>query len=190
MNLVRGGTTALLALLCLTGLACAAEADKADKPEAKGETIELGDLKAKVPADWKKEEPKDRMRTYQFKLPKAEGDDEAPELVVFYFPGGGGGAEANVKRQLGAFVPPDGKKIEDVAKTDKFKVGDAQVTYLDITASYKGLPFAPLPKPKENYRELYAVVEGKETFFVRVLGPAKSVEAAKKGFDEWLKALK
>src|SRR4051794_17936329 len=85
--------------------------------------VELGGIKAKAPEAWKFVEPKNppnfKSRIYQATLPKAEGDEKEPELIVFYFEGGSGTIEQNIKRQQAKFAPPEGKKIDDVTKVEK-----------------------------------------------------------------------
>src|SRR5205807_361282 len=84
--------------------------------------VEIAGMKSKTPDSWKEERATSEMRLAQFKLPKAEGDSEDAELIIFYFKGGSGTAEQNMARQLAKFKPAEGKeKVE--AKMDKIKVG-------------------------------------------------------------------
>jgi hypothetical protein len=69
------------------------------------------------------------------------------------------------------------------------------VTYLDIhgTYSFRSPPFAPNAKTmlRPNYRMLAVVFESKKgPYFIRMVGPADTVEHYKKGFDEWIKRFK
>ncbi len=82
-----------------------------------------------------------------------------------------------------------------MTKVEKFKVGDVPVVSVDIqgTYLYKFPPFAPNAKtiPKENYRFLRAIFETTNgPYYIRLTGPARTVAANKKGFDEWLKGFK
>jgi hypothetical protein len=165
----------------------------------KGTVVELGGLKSQAPADWKQQEIPERLRQfriYQFQVPKAEGDTNDAELLIFHLPGGqGGSAEDNVKRWKGMFVPPEGKNIDDVSKVEKMKVGNVDVTYLDVQGTYlfKQRPFDPGEKPEKRpgYRMLGVVFETENgPHFIRFVGPAKTVEQHKKGFEGWLKAFK
>src|SRR5207248_764687 len=123
-------------------------------------------------------------------------DKDEAEVVIFYFgEGGGGPVDDNIKRWKGMFVPPEGKKIDDVAKVQKLKVGDVPVTYLDIhgTYSFQSPPSDPNAKTTRrfNYRMLAVVFESKKgPYFIRMVGPADTVAHYKKGFDEWLKGFK
>src|SRR5262245_2011892 len=72
--------------------------------------VEIGSMKSKAPESWKEEQPTSAMRLTQFKVPKAEGDAEDAELIVFYFKQGSGSAEDNLKRQLAKFEPGKDEK--------------------------------------------------------------------------------
>jgi hypothetical protein len=158
------------------------------------EEVEIAGMKSKTPASWKQEEASSSMRLTQFKLPKAEGDTEDAELIIFYFKGGSGSAEDNLKRQLAKFKPTEGKdKVE--AKVEKIKVGKVEAHYQDISGTYlkKDRPFDPAAKAieKTNYRQLYVVLlTDAGDFYPTLVGPAKTVEKHKKDFDEWLKNFK
>ena len=187
----------LMALSAFGALALGIALAKADDDKKKDESVvELDGLKSKVPAGWKSHEPTNRMRAYEFTLPKAKDDMVDAEMIIFYFgPGGGGSAEDNIKRWKGMIEPPAGKKIDDVAKVEKSKVGDVPVTYLDVEGTYlfKEKPFDPNSKveTKPNYRMLGIVFESpKGPYFIRVTGPAKTVGEQKKAIDEWLKNFK
>jgi hypothetical protein len=187
-------------LPALAFAACAgagpASADN-DKQDQKGVVVTLDGLKSTAPAEWKQEEPSNKqMRLYQFRLPKVEGDKHDAELAIFFFgTGGGGSATENINRWKGFFIPPEGKTIDDVAKVTKMKVGDVDVTYLDVqgTYKYKERPFDPNAKEERRpeWRQLGIVFESKKgPYFFRLVGPAKTVAHYRKGFDDWLKAFK
>jgi hypothetical protein len=159
--------------------------------------VELDNLKSEAPASWKAGKADNKFRAYQFKLPKAAGDKEDAELIIFYFgPGGGGSADDNVKRWKSMIAPPPGKSADDISKVEKFKVGDVPVTYVDVHGTYlsKFPPFAPNAKvtAKENFRLIGVVFDSPKggPYFLRLTGPQKTVEAHKKEFDNWLKAFK
>jgi hypothetical protein len=187
----------------LVGVACAAlrgpEPAVADdaKQDKKGVVVTLDGLKSTAPAEWKQEEPSNKqMRLYQFRLAKVDGDKHDAELVIFFFgPGGGGSADANIDRWKKAFIPPEGKSIDDMSKVTKMKVGDVDVTYVDIqgTYKYKERPFDPNAKEERrpDWRQLGIVFESKKgPYFFRLVGPAKTVTQYRKGFDDWLKGFK
>jgi hypothetical protein len=177
----------------------AALATVTNAEDKKGTPVEFAGLKSTAPGAWKEETPSNKMRLMQFKLPKAEGDAEDAELVLFRFPGGGS-VQANLERQEKKFEIPAGKKAEDVIKTEKMKFGDKfEGAYQDIqgTLLKKFPPFDPNAKITKvtDYRQLYVVFEAKEgdatvLYSMTLLGPAKTVEKNKKAFDEWIKNFK
>jgi hypothetical protein len=165
---------------------------KADKP-GKGSEVELDGLRSRAPAEWKEERPSNRMRLTQFRLPKQKGDEQDAELVIFK--GLGGSAKDNVERWKGQFQPPEGKKIDDVAKVKEMKVAGAAVTYLDVQGTYlfKFPPFDPNAKVQKrpNYRMLAAQFDGERNIYhIKLTGPARTVEHYKAGFDKWLENFK
>jgi hypothetical protein len=162
----------------------------------KGADVTIDGLKSRTPADWAEEPSTSRMRVHQFRVPRAEGDSSDAELTIFFFgPGGGGDAASNVKRWKSMFAPPEGKRPDDIAKVEQFKVGDIPVTYVDVDGTYKfkARPFDPNAKEelKPDYRML-AVYFGSPhgPYFFRLVGPAKTVTQHKQGFDDWLKGFK
>jgi hypothetical protein len=160
-----------------------------------GTVVKLGGLSSKTPAAWKEEKPATAMRVNQFKLAKADGDAEDAELIIFFFEGGAGSATDNVKRWQGMFVPPAGKTIDDVSKIEKFKVGIANVTYLDVRGMFnsKSPPNDPKAKTekKTDFRRFGVIFEVPTgQYFLTVTGPARTMEQHKKSFDEWLKNFK
>ncbi len=184
-------------LLSAAVLAAAAAVSTAQ--DKKGTTVEWGGMKSTTPAGWKEEAPSNKMRLAQFKLPKAEGDPEDAELALFRSPGGGG-VQANLKRQEARFEPPAGKKLEDVIKVDKVKVGPNEGVLHDIRGTFlkkDGGPFDPNAKvvKQADYRQLYVIFDGKDaggdvTYSMYLVGPAKTVEKHKADFENWVKNFK
>jgi hypothetical protein len=191
-NLFRFGVVFTLAgLMPLIGL----RADE-KKEQKKGTIVEIDDLKSVAPADWKSEEVTTKFRTHHFRIPHVADDKSDAELTIFFFgTGSGGSADANVKRWKGMFLPPEGKKIDDVAKVENFKVGNVDVTYLDVQGTYKfkERPFDPAAKEelRPDHRMLGVVFESpKGPYFFRLVGPAKTVTENKKAFEDWVKGFK
>jgi len=181
-----------LGLLGCAALLCAAVRADDKKDDGKGAIVDLGGMKSRAPAEWKVEEVTNRMRLQQFKLPKVKDDAQDAEVVIFNL---GGTVNDNINRWKTMFVPPEGKTIDDVAKVTKMDVGEAKMTYLDVSGTYKfkAAPFDPNSKEESrpNSRMLGVIVETpKSQFQIRLVGPAATVENYKKGFDEWLKNFK
>jgi hypothetical protein len=183
---------ALLMVLALGALAFATVTGRTDAKDDKGTEVEIDGLKATTPADWKAEKPSSNLRVAQFRLPKKGEDKDDAEIVIFK--GFGGSAQQNVERWKASFSPPKGKTIDDVSKVEEMKVAGRKVTYLDISGTYKFRdPSKPNAKEelRPDYRMLAVQFDGNDTVYhIKLTGPAKTVGAYKKGFDEWLKALK
>lgn len=176
-----------LACLCsfaLVGLtARAADDDK---------SISLADGKVTLvaPATWEKKEPKTNIVEYEFLAPAAEGDENGARVTVM---GAGGGVKANVDRWIGQFSQPDGSATSEKTFQDKTTVGDAEVIVVDISGTYKDQmgPFAPAVS-REKYRMIAGIVSTKENgdYFIKMYGPAKTVEAQAEAFKKMMKELK
>jgi hypothetical protein len=170
----------------------------ADEPGSgnKGTVVSLDGLQSRAPADWKEAETSGQFRAYQFQVPRADGDKADADVIVFFFGTGSGGSVAqNIPRWKGQFNPPEGKTIDDVSKLERFKVGDVDVAYFDVTGTYKfkARPFDP--NAREELRPDYRMImvyfgTKKGPYFIRFIGPAKTVTQHKKGFDEWVKGFK
>src|SRR5258708_9892056 len=175
-----------LAVVAVAGLAAADDKDK-------GTVVTLDGLTWRTPAEWKEEKPVGSLRFKQFALPKAKDDKQDAELIIFQ--GISGAAKDNIERWKKQFEPPKDKKIDDVAKVEEFKVGEVKVMYLDVEGTYlfKFPPNDPNAKvePRPDYRMLALQFDTpKDVFHIKLIGPAKTVEQYKKGFDDWIKALK
>ena len=66
-------------------------------------TGQAGTLTFTKPAAWTERAPASSMRVAEFVVPKAPGDPEDGELIVYYFGGGGGSVEANLQRWTSQF---------------------------------------------------------------------------------------
>src|SRR5437868_14300669 len=151
--LVVMGVLGALVFLSERGLADEKKADQ------KGAQVTIDGLNSRTPADWQEQAPANKLRFKQFKLPAIKKGQDQAELVIFFFgTGQGGSADDNISRWKSTFEAAKGKKIDDVAKTETFKVSGVEVTYLDISGTYlsRFAPFDPNAKTvaKPNYRLL------------------------------------
>jgi len=157
----------------------------------RGEAVELGKLKSRVPIDWIREKPDERSYIRQYRL-EAIGDDKYNAYLTIDFLGKAkdGSAEKQVERWKSLFFPPEGKKLDDVAKVRKFKVGGDTVTYLDVRGDYKGIPGDPAT-PREDFRLFGVYFDTPQGVYrIRVFGPADTLEFYRKGFEDWLQGFK
>lgn len=147
---------------------------------------EAAGLRMTVPKAWTRVPAPSDMRAAQYRVPRAAGDSEDAELVLFFFgPGKGGGVEDNLKRWYGQFTPTDGRTSRDAASVATRTVADLKVTTVDLAGTYAPGPMAgPAAGPKTGYRMLAAVVEGEGgPWFLKLIGPAATVGQAKTEFD-------
>jgi hypothetical protein len=160
--------------------------------------VEIGSMKSKAPAAWKEEKSNSQFRLTQFKLPKAEGDPDDAELAVFFFQNPAGSVEENLKRQVDVFQPGEGEK-EVKSKVGKIKVGALEVPYQDLQGTYRDKkgkgPFDPNAKVtlRRDYRQLYVIIkpeQGQGEYYMKLLGPVKTVEKHKNDFEDFLKNFK
>lgn len=157
--------------------------------QAGGTVVVLSGLSSRAPADWKPVAAAGQFRHAQFILPRVEGNRGDAELIVFHFgAAGGGGAEANVARWKGMFQDAE-------ARTKAFTVSGAKVTYVDLAGTYmmRTRAFDPneKPQPQPNIRMLAVVFENAgDPYYMRLVGPQKTVAHHKKAFDQWLRGFK
>ncbi len=159
----------------------------------KGTEVKLDGVKSTAPASWKEEAPANQMRLMQFKLPHAKDDKADGEVVIFR--NAGGTPKANVERWKSQFRAPEGKKIDDVTKVSEIKIGGRPATMVEIQGTYlfKARPFDPQAKTeaRPDYTMIAIHFEGdKNLYHIRMVGPSKTIDQYKKGFEEWLKEFK
>jgi hypothetical protein len=133
------------------------------------------------------------MRLAEFTLPRAAGDAEEAQLVIYYFGGEGGGVEANIQRWIAQMKQPDGRPSSAVAKRETREVNGLKVTLLDVTGTYVSdmTPGNPAHPDKPDFRLRTAVVETpKGPYFVKLVGPRKTVTAGDKGFEQLVSSFK
>jgi len=162
--------------------------------EDKQVVVSLGGLESRAPLGWKQEETSRPNRVYQLRVPKVEGADA--EIAIFYFGQNGAGSNGdNITRWKGMFIPPEGKTIDEATKVSRFKTSGEDMTYADIQGTYKfkARPFDPNAKEelKPDYRMLGVIFGSpKGPYYIRFVGPAKTVNQHKLAFDYWLKSFK
>jgi hypothetical protein len=149
-------------------------------------------LKFTAPPGWIFEKPASSMRQAQYRLPRADGDSEDAEMVVYYFQGGGGGVQANIDRWIGQFSQANGSPAGDSAKVTKKEVNGIPVTTVDVSGTYSGGmgPMGQSAESKANYRMLAAVLEaGNGPWFFKLTGPAKTVAKWMPSFESFVDSI-
>ena len=166
------------------------------RTEDKGTVTEIDGLKSTAPENWKAVKPGSSMQVLSFIIPKVNGDKYDGQLTVYYFgKGSGGDAKANISRWKGMIKPAEGVKDEDAYKTTEMKAGDVKITVFEGNSAYKhkNRPFDPneAGEMRANYRLVGVVFDSPNgPYFIRMVGPAKTLEANRKGFENWLKSFK
>jgi hypothetical protein len=144
-----------------------------------------------APSGWKAQPSTSSMRVAQYMLPRAPGDGEDAELIVYYFGGSGGSVQANLDRWLGQMEQPDGRSSKAAAKTTTFAVNGLAMTVLDVTGRYVAeiAPGSPARHDKPGFRLKAVVIEtARGPYFVKLTGPAKTVARWEAAFDAFLKS--
>lgn len=168
-------------------IALALAALGADTPT---QTIEAKGLTFKAPTTWKRTPPASQMRLAQLQIDPAEGDKEPAELQVFAFPGGAGSVQANVDRWQGQFQDKEGNRPKVVSEKRKGK--NADVTFVEVAGRYVAAvrPGSSEKLDKPDYRLLGAIVVTPDVaYFLKMVGPEKTMTAAKPAFDELIRSI-
>ena len=150
-----------------------------------------GDLHFKAPDGWVTEKASSSMRVAQYKLPKAEGDNDDASLVLYYFGAAQGGtAQANIDRWIAQMQQPDGSSSKDKAKTETTTINGLKVTTVDVGGTYTAemAPGSGSFHNDTNYRLRAAVVETpKGNYFVKLAGPSKTIARWDQAYTDYLK---
>jgi hypothetical protein len=147
---------------------------------------QAGTLTFTKPAAWKDRPPASSMRVAEFIVPKASGDSEDAEVIIYYFGGGGGSVEANLQRWTSQF-----QSTKDPIRTTA-TVNGLKLTSLDVSGTYVAemRPGSAEHYNKPGYRMRATVVETpKGPYFIKLTGPAKTVDSAGTAFDQFLGSL-
>jgi hypothetical protein len=145
---------------------------------------EAAGLRFSTPGDWQRVHSPSPLRVAQFTIPRARGDDEDGEVILFTFhdPQGGRLSDA-VERWYSQFTQPDGRPSREVAAVTTRKVRDLDVKIVDLSGTYRA-QMGPMERPsRPGYRLLGAVIDGRGgPWYWQAVGPSKTIEHAKKGF--------
>jgi hypothetical protein len=154
--------------------------------------LDLEAMLSNLPDGWTRTEPTSSMRLAQISLSPAKGDKDPADLAVFHFPGSGGSSAENIRRWQNQFKGPHGEPGPDVAKTDTTMVGLLTVVTTDLTGTQlaQGGMMGP-DKDLPNSRMIASVIETPSgNWFVKVVGPVKTVAAHEKKIRDFVKGAK
>jgi len=155
--------------------------------------IHASGLTYAVPAGWKPVATTSSMRVAQFALPRAAGDSQDGELVVYYFGGAGGTVEANIDRWVGQMQQPDGRPSAAAMSRQARTINGLKVTLVDVAGTYiaEMTPGASERHHDANFRLRAAVVEtANGAYYIKLTGPAKTIGAREKEFESFLASVK
>jgi len=161
-------------------------------PAPQTQPLDLGVVKLQAPAAWQSATPNSTMRKAQLTLPRAAGDAEDAELIVFYFgPGQGGSVEANLDRWYGQFAQPDSSASVDKAQVTRDTVAGMNLTRVDLGGTYIApmMPGASERYNKPDFRMLAAVLETAQgPYFFKLVGPEKTIAQHASSFSAFMKS--
>ena len=157
-------------------------------------SLSVATLKYDAPAGWESKKPVSTMRVAEFTLAKVTGDAEDATVTIYFFGGQGGTVQANLDRWIGQMAQPDGKASKDVATTSKLKTNSGlAVTMVDVSGTFVAevTPGSTEKFNKPNFRQRAAVVETTGgPYFVKLVGPAKTVAKWDESFLAFLKTIR
>jgi len=151
--------------------------------EAGAKPIVVGPFKFALAAPWKESATPGPMSQGTIELP---GKDGAPGLTASFYhfgPGQGGALDGNIQRWQGMFQPSPAATTE----REEMDFGQAKAAVVSITGTYTGSRFSPEKEPRVDYTLLAVVLPSAEgDVYVRLVGPAAGVSAAKEEFKKML----
>lgn len=164
----------------------AAQPGEPDRVTANFMTVET-----KLPAAWQSVSPSNSMRLAQFTVPAAKGS-EAGELVVFYFPAGGGGRQQeNIARWSSQFSTPDGQAVQPAIT--QATVNKLNVTLVELNGSYSrgvGMGSSGAAKPDQTLLAAIIITPDQRNITLHLYGPKATIDAQRPAWDAMIKSLK
>jgi len=146
-----------------------------------------------TPDGWRQSPGGSPMRVAEFALPRADGDAEDAQLIVYYFGGQGGSVEANIERWVGQMQQADGKPSTAVARKEIRTINGLKVTLVDVDGTYvaETAPGAGARHNKPHFRLRAGVVETpKGPYFIKLTGPEKTVTRWNRAYDQFVGSMK
>ncbi len=159
----------------------------ADEPK---KTVDARGLKFQAPESWKTVPTSSQMRAAQLRVQPVEGDEYEAELIVYVFPGGAGGVEANIERWSNQFKDANGKTPKAESKTVKGK--NVDVTRVEVAGHYHPSAFPGLPpEPDRPDARLFGAIATTEKvgYYLKMVGPDKTMKKIADDFDALIASL-
>jgi hypothetical protein len=155
--------------------------------------IAVAALTFATPTGWQQGKPSSSMRVAELTLPRADGDAEDAQLVVYYFGGQGGSVDANIERWVNQIQGPDGKSTGAAAKKETRSVNGLAVTLVDVSGTYiaETAPGSTERHNKPHFRLRAGVVQTSNgPYFIKLTGPEKTVAKWDRSFEQFVSSLK
>jgi hypothetical protein len=146
-----------------------------------------------TPDGWTPTPPASSMRVAEFTLPRAGGDSEDAQLIVYYFGGSGGSTDANIQRWIGQMEQADGTPSSAVAKKESRKVNGLTVSLVDVSGTYTAemAPGSTAHNNKPHFRMRAGVVDTpRGPYFIKLTGPAQTIAKWDAAFNQFVGSLK
>jgi hypothetical protein len=135
------------------------------------------ELSFRVPEAWVREEPANRLRRFQFRVPDKQKEHADAEFVVFHFGPSGSRIQENIDRWAA--------QVRGSEARPQTLEGRLRATWVDLSGTYVG---DGRDEPLDEARMLAAVLEHPEGYwYFKLVGPAATVGDWK---DEFLALLK
>lgn len=146
--------------------------------------VSLLGVNVKLPDGWKRNPPANQMRLAEADVPDASGDATKTCLVVFST--AGGSVEENIARWGGQMRDASGQPVAPQSATKT--VDGLKITSVSMSGSFSGMGGGA---PKDNWALHGAIIETPQgLLFIKMTGPAASMQAAAKAFDAMLDGVK
>jgi hypothetical protein len=146
-----------------------------------------------APPAWTSRPPASSMRVAEFIVPKAAGDAEDAEAIIYFFGGSGGSVDANIDRWIGQMQQPDGSASKEKARRETLTINGLKVTTVDVAGTYVAevRPGATERHNKPAFRLRAAVIETpRGPYYIKMTGPAKTMAAADADFKKFLTTMR
>jgi hypothetical protein len=146
-----------------------------------------------TPPAWHTRPAASSMRVAEFVVPRAQGDAEDAELIVYFFGSlfgrVAGGVDANVERWIGQMQQPDGSASKDKTRRETQTINGLKVTTVDLSGTYVAevRPGAAERYNKPGFRLRAAIIETPGgSYYVKMTGPARTMAAADADFKKFM----
>ena len=146
-----------------------------------------------TPDGWTSTPPASSMRVAEFTLPRAPGDGEDAQLIVYYFGGSGGSVDANIQRWIAQIEQADGRPSSAVAKKESRQVNGLTVSLVDLSGTYTAetAPGSAAHHNKPHFRMRAGVVDTpRGPYFIKLTGPEQTIAKWDGAFNQFVGSLK